>query len=103
MKIKILVVLLLLLLPIQAQANDWRNLNTMAEISGFDDTLHFAVGAGVAYLVKKHCGLDGWQANAVAIAVPLLLGLAKEATDKNFNPFDVAGYGAGAGLVILTF
>ena len=40
----------------------------------------------------------------VAIAVPLLIGLAKEATDKNFNPFDVAGYGVGAtGVVLFTF
>jgi hypothetical protein len=31
------------------------------------------------------------------------VAIAKEATDKNFNPFDVAGYGVGAGLVILTF
>jgi hypothetical protein len=103
MKIKILVVLLLLLLPIPAHANDWRNLNALAERSGFDDTIHFAVGAGVSYLVKKHLGLKGWQANVAAIAIPLAIGLIKEATDKNFNLFDVAGYGAGAGIVVLTF
>jgi hypothetical protein len=100
---KTLVVLLVLLLPCQAIANEWRNLNALAERSGFDDTIHFAVGAGVAYLVKKHLGLKGWQANVAAIAIPLAIGIIKEATDRNFNPFDVAGYGAGAGLVILTF
>lgn len=100
---KTLIVLLVLLLPCQVMANEWRNMNTFVEHSGFDDTIHVAVGAGIAYLIKEHSGLTGWKLRATMIAVPLALGLIKEATDKNFNPFDVAGYGAGAGLVILTF
>jgi hypothetical protein len=55
--------------------------------------------SGLAWRI--HCGLEGWQANAVAIAVPLLIGLAKEATDKNFNFSDIIGYGAGASSVVL--
>lgn len=100
---KTLVLLFCLLLPTTALANGWRKINTMVEQTGLDDTLHFAAGAGLAYMVKKHSGLTGWKANVVAIAVPVMLGLAKEATDKRFNPGDVAGYAVGASLVILTF
>jgi hypothetical protein len=87
-----------------ATANDWRNLNTLAERSGFDDTIHFAVGAGIAYLIKQHSGLTGWKLRATMIAVPLALGLLKETTDKNFDSGDVLGYGVGAtGVVLFTF
>jgi hypothetical protein len=46
---KIVLTVLVILIPYAALANDWRNLNALAERSGFDDTVHFAVGAGVAY------------------------------------------------------
>jgi hypothetical protein len=100
---KTLIVLLVLLLPCQAMANEWRNMNTFVEHSGFDDTIHVAVGAGIAYLIKEHSGLTGWKLRVTMIAVPLALGLIKESTDKNFDSGDVLGYGAGAGIIVLTF
>jgi hypothetical protein len=92
-----------------AVANDWRNLNTLAELSGFDDTIHVAVGAGIAYLIKEHSGLTGWKLCVTMIAIPLVFGLIKEIMDKNFDYSDIIGYGVrsncyeSVNLIIDTF
>jgi hypothetical protein len=87
-----------------AMANEWRNMNTFVEHSGFDDIIHAGVGAAAAYLIKEHSGLTGWKLRAAMIAVPLALGLIKETTDKNFDSGDILGYGVGAtGVVLFTF
>lgn len=86
-----------------ATANEWRNLNTFVERSGFDTIIHAGVGATTAYLIKQHSGLTGWKANAAAIAVPIILGILKESSDKNFDSGDIAGYALGAGIVVFVF
>lgn len=103
MKIFVLAILLLVL-PSVTMANEWRNMNTFVELSGFDTIVHAGVGAGIAYLIKEHSGLTGWKLRATMIAVPLAIGLIKESTDKHFDSGDIAGYGAGAsGVVLFTF
>lgn len=101
MKNTIIAILLVLFSTTTASANEWRNLNTFVEHSGFDNIIHVGAGAGTAHLVRKHSGLSGWKLRATMIAVPLAIGLIKESTDRHFDSGDIAGYGAGAAGVVL--
>jgi hypothetical protein len=51
--------LFILLIAVPAHANDWRDLNTEIERSGWDTPLHVAVGVGTSLLVHKYSGLTG--------------------------------------------
>jgi len=88
-----------------ASANDYRNLNTLVETSSFDTALHVGVGYGIAWLVHEYSGLEGWKADVASVLAATVFGLAKEATDKNFDSNDALGYTAGAvaQIVILRF
>jgi hypothetical protein len=86
-----------------ARANDYRNLNTLVETSGFDTALHVGVGFGIAWLVHEYSGLDGWKADVASVLAATVFGLAKEATDKHPNGEDVLGYTAGAVAQIVIF
>jgi hypothetical protein len=61
-----ILLLLLILLPVTANANDWRDINTSVQKSGMDTPIHMAWGA-VGYLVLdfylNECGLSSLDGN----------------------------------------
>lgn len=115
-RIIVLTTLMLMVAISTASANDWRDANTCVERSGYDDALHFAIGSATSFLVYKvvddkessiakivykFIGESPLAKRAIAIAVPIVIGTAKELTDKNFDIGDIAGYAAG-GIVTVS-
>jgi hypothetical protein len=84
---------LTLLLPLSAHAADWHE-------SPYDDIAHVAGGLVVGCAVSRASGEPLY-----GVLAALAVGTIKEATDKNFDGKDLAGWGVGGvvGVVCLQF
>lgn len=101
---KYIIITVLLMVATTAIAGDYRDINSTIASGPWwlDDAMHIGAGAAVAYAVGRLPIDDPVYRRLLQIAMPLAMGLAKEATDKHFSGSDLAGWGVGAALV-LTF
>jgi len=80
---------LALLLPLSAHATDWKE-------SPHDDFAHIAGGLVISCVVSR-----ATENPVYGVLAALAVGTIKEATDKNFDGKDAAGWGVGGTVGIL--
>lgn len=102
----ILICLLLFAVAAAAEANPWSAANSAisADADWVDDALHVFAGGAVAYatgFAVRRWTDNPWLVRSAQIALPLALGALKELADSRFEPRDLAGWGAGAAIVIV--
>ena len=89
----ILTMVVILVNTAQAESM-WREINTEVEESGLDFAVHLSIGSGVSYYMAEELEIN----REVSAVTPLLIGVVKELTDKNFDPVDLITWGA-SGLI----
>jgi hypothetical protein len=88
-----------------ADASEWRKLNTTIDEKHIDDYAHIAFAVGAAHITNKllEDKIDNKAYRTlISMAVPVLLGAAKECTDKHFDSSDIIDYGVGSVMFAFT-